>query len=421
MISVEKIVITGMGTVNPLGSSVEETWRKVLNGISGVGPITLFNAQDFRVQIAAEVKDFQPEKVMAIKEIRRRDRYQIFALVAAYEAIYQAGINDLSSPHIDPRRIGVIVSSAIGGLTTLHEGIEIVNNEGPRRLGPFIIPMLMANGAAGLIAIDHGFQGPSMSVASACASGSDGIGMAWIMLQSGLVDVVVAGGSDATITPVAVGSFDRLGAMSRRNIQSGEGLYLTPQPFDLHRDGLVMGEGAGVLILEKESHAVKRGANILAELAGYSATADAYHITAPSENGEGGARAIRQALYSAKVDHRDVNYVNAHGTATMLNDLSESRAIKQVFGVQTSSLPVSSTKSMTGHMMGATGALESIFCVMAIRDGWIPPTINYETPDPDCDLDCVPNQSRQQANTVTISNAFGFGGHNSVLVFRKYR
>ncbi len=417
---VDKVVITGMGTINPLGKSVAETWDKVVNGVSGVGPLTLFDASEFLVDIAAEVKDFQPELYMPVKEARRKDRYQQFALVAAHEAVMQAGLDDLESQHIDPNRIGVIISSAIGGLTTLHESIETVKDHGPRRLGPFVIPMLMSNGASGLVAIEYGFKGPCLSVASACASGSDGIGTAWMMLSSGLVDVVLAGGSDATITPVAVGSFDRLGAMSRNTQQDGNGKYLTPKPFDRDRDGLVMGEGAAVIVMERESHARKRGADILAEFAGYGITADAYHITAPAEDGAGGALAIEQALTVAKVNPDQVSYANAHGTATVLNDLSETRAMKGAFGSNVYKIPISSTKSMTGHMMGATGALESIFCIQAITHNLVPPTINYDTPDPECDLDYVPNETRQTPVKVTISNAFGFGGHNSVLVNRKY-
>jgi 3-oxoacyl-[acyl-carrier-protein] synthase II len=416
----ERIVITGVGAISPIGLSAEESWKNALAGVSGVGPITLFDSSNFLVRIAAEVKNFQPEKYMDGKEVRRRDRYQQLAVTAAQEAIAQAGIGLSADKNINPERVGVLVSSAIGGLTILHDSIYTVRDEGPRRLGPFIIPMLMSNGAAGLISIDHKFQGPSLSVSSACASGSDGIGTAWMMLKSGVVDVMVAGGSDATITPVAVGAFDRLGAMSRQNEPDEQGNYLTPQPFDKNRTGLVMGEGAGVLILETESHARKRGAVILAEIAAYSATADAYHITAPSEDGLGGARALTQALRIAKIDPKDVDYINAHGTATILNDLSETKAIKQAFGKEAYNIPISSTKSMTGHMMGATGALEAVFATMAIRDGWIPPTIHYETIDPDCDLDYVPNHARQFKVETVVSNAFGFGGHNSVLIIRRY-
>jgi 3-oxoacyl-(acyl-carrier-protein) synthase len=276
--------------------------------------------------------------------------------------------------------------------------------------------MLMSNGAAGMTAIDFGFKGPSFSVASACASGADGIGMAWMLLRAGVIDVALAGASEATITPLGIAAFDRVGATSRRN----DDYMMTPQPFDRDRDGLVMGEGAGILVLERESHARARGAVILAELAGYAATSDAYHITAPSENGEGGMRAIRAALEAAQVNLDEVDYINAHGTATVLNDLSETRAIKAAFGNIAYNIPVSSTKSMTGHMMGATGALEAIFCVQAIQDALVPPTIHFQTPDPECDLDYVPNKAREKTVRIALSNAFGFGGHNAVLVIRHY-
>jgi 3-oxoacyl-(acyl-carrier-protein) synthase len=277
--------------------------------------------------------------------------------------------------------------------------------------------MLMPNGAAGIVAIDHGIKGPCFSVASACASGADGIGMALMMLRAGMVDAVLTGGAEATICATGVGAFDRVGAMSRRN----DDYSMTPQPFDKNRDGLVMGEGAAVLLLETEGHAKARGANILAELAGYGATADAFHVTAPDENGAGGSAAIRAALAMANVNIDEVDYINAHGTATQLNDAAETKAIKGAFGELAYKIPVSSTKSMTGHMMGTTGALEAIFCVQAVREGILPPTIHYETPDPECDLDYVPNTARGQRVSVAISNAFGFGGHNTVLVIRQYR
>jgi 3-oxoacyl-(acyl-carrier-protein) synthase len=276
--------------------------------------------------------------------------------------------------------------------------------------------MLMSNGASGLIAIDHGFTGPCFSVASACASGADGIGTAWHLIRSGAIDIAITGASDATITALGVAAFDRLGAMSRRN----EDYLMTPQPFDLNRDGLVMGEGAAIMVLESESHAQKRGAEILAELAGYASTSDAYHITAPSDDGAGGAQAMRLAMHAAGVNNDEVDYINAHGTATDLNDVSETRAIKATFGDLAYKIPVSSTKSMTGHMMGTTGALEAIFCVLAIRSHIIPPTIHYETPDPDCNLDYVPNEARETWVDVALSNAFGFGGHNAVLAIKSY-
>lgn len=412
----ERIVITGVGAISPLGLTAPESWQNAVKGVSGVGPITLFDASDYMVQIACEVKGFRPEDYLPAREARRRDRFEQLAAAAAQEALAQSGleINEKTAP-----RTGVFISSAIGGIKSMQDGIIVIQEEGPRRVSPFLIPMLMSNGGAGMIGIDQGIQGPSLSIASACASGADGIGMAWIMLRAGLMDAALAGASEATITQIGVAAFDRLGAMSRRN-EKVDGAYATPQPFDKERDGLVMGEGAGVLVLERESHARARGAEILAELAGYAANADAYHITAPSETGAGGSRALRMALETAGVNPEDVDYINAHGTATPLNDLSETRAIKAAFGQLAYNIPISSTKSMTGHMMGATGALEAIFCVQAVRENIIPPTINYHTPDPECDLDYVPNQAREKPVKVAVSNAFGFGGHNAVLVVKAY-
>ena len=410
----ERVVITGLGTVNPLGLSVSESWRNVTNGLSGVGPIKLFDASNLQVQIACELKNFAPEDFMEAKEVRRRDRFEQMSTAAVKEALEMSG---LEITEANAGRIGVIISSAIGGLKSLEDAIITNYKEGPRRVSPFLIPMLMANGAAGLAAIDHGIKGPCFSVASACASGADGIGMAWMMLRAGMLDACLAGASEATVTPLGVAAFDRVGATSRRN----DDYSMTPQPFDKNRDGLVMGEGAAALVLETESHARARGANILAELAGYGSTADAFHVTAPHEEGTGGAAAIRQALTNAEVNPEDVGYISAHGTATVLNDLSETKAIKVAFGDLAYRIPVSSTKSMTGHMMGATGALEAIFCVHIVREGILPPTIHYETPDPACDLDYVPNEAREKKVDLVISNAFGFGGHNAVLVVRRYR
>lgn len=410
---VERVVVTGLGAVSSIGLTATESWRNALAGVSGVGPITLFDATDYLVRIACEVKSFQPEDWMPARDARRRDRFEQFANAAAKQAIEQAGLQISES---DSGRVGVIVSSAIGGLTSLQGNIFDLYKDGPRRVSPFLIPMMMANGAGGLIAIDNGYHGPCFSVASACASGSDSIGVAWNMLRSGLIDVAIAGGSEATITEIGLAAFDRLGAMSRRN----DDYSRTPQPFDLERDGLVMGEGAAVLLLETESRARARGATILAELAGYGATADAYHITAPSEDGAGGAQAIKLALQAGGINPDEIDYINAHGTATILNDISETKAIKTVFGERAYHIPVSSTKSMTGHMMGATAALEALFCVQAVVENAIPPTIHHHTPDPECDLDYVPNQARQQRVKVALSNAFGFGGHNSVLAIREY-
>ena len=411
----DRIVITGMGTVNPLGLNVNETWKNVSEGVSGVAPITLFDshAASLHVHIAAEVKGFKPEEFMDAKEARRRDRFEQFAIASAREALLNS---NLQVTEKNASRIGVIISSAIGGLHSLQEAIITNQNEGPRRVSPFLIPMLMPNGGSGMTAIEFGIKGPCFSVASACASGSDGIGTALMMLRTGMIDAALTGASEATITTTGVAAFDRVGAMSRRN----DDYSMTPQPFDKNRDGLVMGEGAGVLVLERESDARARGANILAELAGYGATADAFHVTAPHERGEGGAAAIRMALSSAKANPDEVSYINAHGTGTQLNDQAETRAVKAAFGDRAYKIPISSTKSMTGHMMGATGALEAIFCVQAINNGILPPTIHYETPDPECDLDYIPNKAREADVSLVLSNAFGFGGHNAVLAIRKY-
>ena len=410
----ERIVITGMGTVNSLGLNVSESWSNATNGVSGVGPITLFDATELQVHIACEVKNFAPEQFMEAREARRRDRFEQMSTASVKEALGESGLEITEE---NAARIGVIISSAIGGLKSLQDAIITNYTEGPRRVSPFLIPMLMANGAAGLAAIDHGIKGPCFSVASACASGADGIGMAWMMLRAGVLDACLTGASEATVTSLGVAAFDRVGATSRRN----DDYSMTPQPFDKNRDGLVMGEGAAVLVLECESYAKARGATILAELAGYGSTADAFHVTAPHETGAGGAAAIRQALLTAEANPEDVGYISAHGTATELNDLSETKAIKAAFGDLAYKVPISSTKSMTGHMMGATGALEVIFCVKAIREGILPPTIHYETPDPECDLDYIPNKAREKEIDLAISNAFGFGGHNAVLAVRRYR
>ncbi len=408
----EKIVITGTGAISAIGMGTDEIWTNMLNGVSGVGPITLFNSEDFIVKIACEVKDFIPSEHIPGRSSRRRDRFQQFSSVAVKEALEHSGL-DLTKEN--PGRIGAIISTGIGGLGTIEENIAKMSDGGPRKVSPFLIPMLMSNGASGMAGIDHGFQGPAFSVASACASGQDAIGVAWMMLRSGMIDIAVAGGSESTITPLGVAAFDRIGACSRRGIDDG-----TPSPFDLNRDGLVVGEGAGIIILETESHAKDRGATILAELAGYGATADAFHITAPSEDGVGGSKAISAALYSAEVNPAEVKYVNAHGTGTPLNDAAETRGIKTAFGEHANNLMISSTKSMTGHMMGATGALETVMLTNIVQKNQVPPTINYNVPDPVCDLDYVPNEARDAKVDVAISNAFGFGGHNTVLVVKKY-
>jgi 3-oxoacyl-[acyl-carrier-protein] synthase II len=409
----ERVVITGMGTVNPVGLNVEETWKNILAGVSGVGPTTLFDSSNLLVKIACEVKNFNPEAYMPAKETRRRDRYEWFATAASQEAIRQAGI---TASEAQAGRIGVIFSSAIGGISTLLDAFDTLQKEGPRRISPFVIPQFITDGAAGMISIDNGFRGPTMSITSACASGTDAIGTAWMMIRAGMIDIAVTGASDAVISEFAMGSFDRIGACSRRN----DDYSMTPQPFDKNRDGLVIGEGAAAVVLESESHAHARGVEILAELAGYGSTSDAYHITAPREDGAGGAQAMLMALQAAGEKPETLDYINAHGTSTMLNDASETQAIKTAFGKLAYNIPVSSTKSMTGHMMGATGALEAVLCVQAVRCGLLPPTIHYQTPDPDCDLDYIPNQPRQKLVRLVLSNSFGFGGHNAVIAVRKY-
>jgi beta-ketoacyl-acyl-carrier-protein synthase II len=409
----ERIVITGMGTVSPLGLSVDETWENVINGVSGIGPITLFDASNLDVHIAAEVKNFNPRDLLTYRQARRRDRVQQLTTVATKEAIIQA---QLDRDDLNLERIGVVVSSAIGGMNSLEDNMNVMAERGHRKVSPFAVTQLMINGAAAYIAIDYGFQGPAFGVVSACSTGADSLGIAWTLLRSGAADIIVAGSAEAPITTIGIAGFDRLGAASHNN----DDYSMTPQPFDKNRNGLVIGEAAAILVLELESHARKRGVEIFGELAGYAATEDAYHIVAPSEDGSGGARAIINALDTAEVDKSEVDYINAHGTATVLNDLSETRAIKMAFGEQAFSIPVSSTKSMTGHTMGAAGSLEAILCLQTVRDNIIPPTIHYQTPDPLCDLDYVPNQAREQDVHIALSNSFGFGGHNAVLVIKEY-
>jgi 3-oxoacyl-[acyl-carrier-protein] synthase II len=407
----ERVVITGMGTVNPLGLDPETSWKNAKAGYSAASVIEQFDPSNLPVKIACEVKGFDPGKYMDFRSVRRMERFQQFAMAAAREAVEQSGID----VRANAERVGVVISTAIGGMITLQDASIQLLREGPRKLSPFTIPMLMPNGAAGLVGIEFGARGPAFSVSSACASGADGVGSAWRLIRSGEMDAMIAGSTDATLCELGMGAFLRLGAMT-----SGESIDV-PKPFDKNRDGLVMGEGAAVMILESLTFARKRGAKILAELAGYGATSDAYHITAPTPDGSGSARAIQAALDSAGVKHEDVDYINAHGTGTELNDLAETKAVKRVFGERAYKIPISSTKSMTGHMMGTTGALEVLFCTMAIRDGVIPPTIHYSTPDPECDLDYVPNKARNLPVNVAVSNAFGFGGHNAVLVIRAFR
>jgi 3-oxoacyl-[acyl-carrier-protein] synthase II len=406
-----RVVITGMGLITPLGHNVQDTWDNILSGQSGLGPFTQIEKGEHSSGGLCEVKDFDPDAALGGREARRRDRYQQFATVAAREAMEQAAleINDSSRD-----RIGLSIGTGVGGIQTLvsqeHEYLE----KGVRRVSPFAITMIMPNGAAGMLAIDYGIHGPSNTVATACASGNDAIGQAFRAIRMGLVDAVLTGGSEAIITHVSLGGFERAGATSSSSDH-------TPRPFDKNRDGLIVGEGAGMLVLESLEHAQARGATILAEVTGYGQSTDAFHITAPAEGGAGAARAIRLALQDAGLGPDEVDYISAHGTATQLNDASETAAIKAALGEYAYQTPISSTKSMTGHIMGATGAIESVFCALAIRDQVLPPTINYETPDPLCDLDYVPNEARPGKVDVCMNNAFGFGGHNSTLVIRAFK
>ncbi len=408
-----RVVVTGMGAVSPLGLTVDESWARAIEAESGVGPITLFDASDLGARIAAEVKGFDPTKVMDPREARRRDRFEQLAVPAVRQAVDQAGL--VADSERAPR-VAVIVSSSVGGIGSIEAGTRTMAEAGPRRLSPFLIPMMMSNGASGLTAMDLGFTGPNFSTASACASSSDAIGVGWLMLRAGMVEAAIVGGTEAPITRMGVAAFDRVGALSHRN----DDHHLTPAPFDRNRDGLVMGEGAAALVLETEAAARARGASILAEVAGYGASSDAFHITAPRADGAGGAQAMRQAMAVAGLTPEQIDYINAHGTGTELNDLSETQAIKAALGDHARNVAISSTKSMTGHMMGATGALEAVFCILAIRTGIVPPTAHLHEPDPRCDLDFVPLEARRRPVRVALSNAFGFGGHNSVLAFRAY-
>ncbi len=408
-----RVVVTGMGTVNPIGLDVASTWQSAVKGASAVGPITRFDSSDYLVRIACEIEGFDATQYMSAKEARRMDLFEQYALAAVQEAMQQSG---LEIGEQNAGRVAVIVSTAVGGFDTLEDAYRVLFEFGARRLSPFFATRFMPNGAASMVAIELGTKGPCLSIASACASGADAIGQASVLLRAGIVDVAIAGGSEATITEMAIGAFDRMGALSRRNNQP----YHTPSPFDINRDGFVMGEGSAIMILETLDHAEARGAEALAELIGYGSTVDAHHITAPAEEGQGGAAAMTGAMSSAKLDPQDVDYVNAHGTGTRLNDVAETSAIKSALGDHAHNVPVSSTKSMTGHLIGATAALEAMFCVQAIHEKIVPPTINLREPDPECDLDYVPNQAREWPVRVAMTNAFGFGGHNAVLAFREF-
>ena len=407
-----RVMVTGIGIISPLGLDVESTWDGIVNGRSGVDLITAFDTEGFDTHFAAEVKGFDPENYLERKEARRMDRFAQFAAVAAQQACAQAG---LERGTVDPYRVGVIIGSGIGGISTLSQQHEILIERGPKRVSPFLIPMMLGDMASAQVSMVTGSMGANYCLVSSCSSGADALGQAWAMIKRGQEDIVLAGGSEAPLVPVAVAGFNALRALSRFN----ENPAGASRPFDVNRDGFVMGEGAAVLVLESEESARKRGATIIGEIKGYAATSDAHHLTEPLASGESAARAMTKALEEAGVTAADVDYVNAHGTSTPLNDRHETAAIKVALGEEAYRVPVSSTKSMTGHLLGSGGALEACFCLLAMANSIIPPTINLKESDPSCDLDYTPNTARPQELNVTVSNSFGFGGHNSVLVFGK--
>jgi len=402
-----------MGCISPVGNNVNETWNSILTGNSGAAMITHFDASRHKTRFAAEVKGFDPVALFGTREARKMDRFTQFASAVALEALAQA---NLKIDESNRDRVGVVIGSGIGGIGTLLEQAEVLRERGPERVSPFLVPMMISDSAPGMLAIRFGARGPNMALATACASGNNAIGEALEMIRRGAADVMLAGGSEAALVPVAMAGMNVMTALSTRN----EDPQTASRPFDKDRDGFLMGEGAGMLILESLEHAQARGANILGEVTGYGTTDDAHHISAPAENGAGAAIAMKLALQNANLDLADIGYINAHGTSTPLNDKSETAAIKTVFGEQAYAIPVSSTKSMTGHLLGASGAIEAVFCILAIREQVLPPTINYQTPDPECDLDYVPNQPRNASPRHVMSNSFGFGGHNATLTFSRF-
>jgi 3-oxoacyl-[acyl-carrier-protein] synthase II len=410
----KRVVVTGLGTVSPVGNTTAEFWESIVAGKTGIDRITRFDPTEFDTKIAGEVKDFRPEEVLDKKEIRRTDLFVQYGLVAAFEAVSAAGLD--GSNGIDLDRAGVIIGSGVGGIATLEAQHSNLVSKGPARISPFFIPMMIADMAAGQISIRLGYRGPNFAAVSACASGAHAIGESLRILAKGEADIMVTGGAEAAVTPLAIGGFCSMKAMSTRNDEPQR----ASRPFDAKRDGFVMGDGAGVAILESLDHARARGANILAEVAGYGATADAHHMTAPSPDGEGAARAMKLALKDAGLPPEAVDYINAHGTSTPMNDKYETMAVKTVFGEQAHKVAFGSTKSMTGHLLGAAAGIEFNISVLAMRDGIIPPTTNFEEPDPECDLDCVPNQARRQDVSVVMTNSLGFGGHNVSLILKRY-
>ena len=405
-----RVAVTGVGAISPVGLDSNESWNSIKKGELGISKITSFDSSNLAVHIAAEVKGFLPEDKLGKKDSRRLDRFSQFACVASMEAFDMSG---LDAESLDMTRFSSIVGSGVGGIMTLSDQFDVFFNKGPERISPFLIPMMLPDMASGNVSMKLGLKGINYSPVSACATGTDAIGQAFDLIVKGDIDYAVAGGSEAAICPIAIAGFD-----SCRALSSNQDPESACRPFDKERDGFILGEGAGILLLENYDHAVKRGANILAEVIGYGASSDAHHITQPSPGGEGAARAMNLALNRAKVNSEEINYINAHGTSTPLNDKFETMSIKTVFGNDTK-IPISSTKSMTGHLLGAAGGIEAVFCIKALQDQVAPPTINYKNPDDDCDLDYIPNQSREVVLEKVMSNSLGFGGHNASLIFSK--
>lgn len=409
----QRVVITGMGCVTPIGTGVSTFKESLMNGVGGAAPITLFDTTDYSVQFAAEVKNFDPTLYLDKREAKKMDRFTQFAAVAAYQAMENAGF---TKDNLNPDEFGVILGCGIGGLATLEEQHTNLLNKGPRRVSPFTIPMMISNLAAGQVAILLNAKGPNMTIVTACASATNAIGEAFKMIQRGAAKAILTGGTEASITPLSIAGFASMKALSTRNDSPGS----ASRPFDGERDGFVMGEGAGIIMLESLEHAQQRGARILAELVGYGTHTDAHHITAPDPDGAGASKAMEKALEDAKVAPTSIGYINAHGTSTDYNDRLETLAIKNVFGSHASSLKISSTKSMTGHLLGAAGGVEAIACVLALQEQTIPPTINYENKDESCDLNYVPNKAQQASFQYALSNSLGFGGHNACILIKSY-
>lgn len=408
-----RVVVTGIGVISPVGNDIDTFWDAIINGKSGVDYITQFDSSDYSVKIAAEVKNFHPEEFIEKKEIRRMDCFTRFAIAATKMAIKDAELTIDSSI---AERVGVYIGSGIGGLQTIEEQHKVLLEKGPKRVSPFFIPMLISNMASGQVSIVTGAKGPNYAPVSACATGTHAIGDAFMMIERGDADVMITGGAEASITPLAVAGFSSMRALSTRNDDPKK----ASRPFDKDRDGFVMGEGSGILILESLEHAKKRNAKIYAEVIGFGASGDAYHLTSPAPEGEGASRSMRMAMNRANISPDEVDYINAHGTSTEINDKFETMAIKTTFGENAPNIAVSSTKGVTGHLLGAAGAIEGIVISLALKNGIIPPTINYETKDPECDLDYVPNKYRKKDINIALSNSLGFGGHNATIIMKKY-